>query len=220
MSISSEITRLQSLRNTLRTKLVSMLGLSSAADLEDCVTAVEEIPENGAVSGTISTVAGKYTVPQGYHNGSGSVAISSTEQAKIIASNIKIGVSILGVTGTLATADSVKIQAVKSVTPTKSTQSITPDSGYDALAGVNVAAIPSAYQDVSSVDAAAENVLSGKKFVNKSGTLVAGTMANNGAVSKTIDGLTVTSYTIPAGYHSGSGKVSLTSDIENALAAI
>ena len=220
MSISTEITRLQNLRNTLRTKLVSMLGLSSSADLEDCVTAVEEIPENGAVTGTISTVAGKYTVPKGYHNGGGSVAISSTEQAKIIASNIKAGVSILGVAGTLATADSVKIQSAKSVTPTKSAQSITPDSGYDALAGVNVGAIPSAYQDVSSVDAAAENVLSGKKFVNKSGTLVAGTMANNGAVSKTIDGLTVTSYTIPEGFHNGSGKVSLTSDIENALAAI
>lgn len=220
MSISTEITRLQSLRNALRTKLVSMLGLSSAADLEECVTAVEEIPDNGAVTGTIPTVSWEYTIPQGYHNGGGTVAISSAEQEKIIASNIKSGVSILGVTGTLTTADSVKIQAVKSVTPTKSDQSITPDRGYDALAGVNVAAIPSAYQDVSSVDAVAENVLSGKKFVDKSGALIAGTMANNGAVSKTIDGLTSTSYTIPAGYHSGSGKVSLSSDIENALAAI
>ena len=42
---------------------------------------------NGAVSGTISTRAGTYTVPQGYHDGSGTVGISATEQAKIIAGN-------------------------------------------------------------------------------------------------------------------------------------
>lgn len=54
----------------------------------------------GSVSGTISTKAGQYTIPQGYHSGSGTVGISSTEQSKIIAGNIKSGVTILGVSGT------------------------------------------------------------------------------------------------------------------------
>lgn len=63
------------------------------------------MPNNGAVAGTIDKKAGTYTVPAGYHNGSGSVSISSTEQAKIIAGNIKSGVSILGVAGSSTVVD-------------------------------------------------------------------------------------------------------------------
>lgn len=95
---------------------------------------------NGSVTGTISTVAGQYTVPNGYHDGSGKVSISSTEQAKIIASNIKSGVEILGVTGSYS-GEAVSAQT-KSVTPTSSAQTVLPDSGYDYLSQVNVAAIP------------------------------------------------------------------------------
>lgn len=98
------------------------------------------MPNRGAVAGTISTVAGEYTVQQGYHDGSGKVAIDSTEQAKIIASNIKDGVSILGVTGSY-TGEGVTAQA-KSVTPSTSQQVVLPDSGYDYLSQVTVAAIP------------------------------------------------------------------------------
>lgn len=98
------------------------------------------MPNRGAVTGTISTVAGEYTVQQGYHDGSGKVAIDSTEQAKIIASNIKDGVSILGVTGSY-TGEGVTAQA-KSVTPSTSQQVVLPDSGYDYLSQVTVAAIP------------------------------------------------------------------------------
>lgn len=98
------------------------------------------MPNNGAVSGTISTVAGEYTVPQGYHDGSGKVSIDATEQAKIIAGNIKSGVEILGVTGTY-TGESITAQS-KSVTPTTSQQVVTPDQGYDYLSQVTVAAIP------------------------------------------------------------------------------
>lgn len=98
------------------------------------------MPNNGAVSGTISTKAGQYTVPQGYHDGSGKVSISSTEQAKIIASNIKSGITILGVEGSYS-GESVSAQA-KTATPSTTSQTILPDSGYDYLSQVTVAAIP------------------------------------------------------------------------------
>lgn len=100
---------------------------------------------NGAVTGTISTKAGQYTVPQGYHDGSGKVGISSTEQAKIIAGNIKSGVQILGVTGTYS-GESVTAQT-KTVTPTLTGLTVLPDQNYDYLAQVNVNAIPISYAD-------------------------------------------------------------------------
>lgn len=102
---------------------------------------------NGAVSGTILTKAGTYTIPQGYHDGAGSVSIASAEQAKILAENIKSGVEILGVTGSYSGA-SITAQS-KSATPSWSQQTIQPDSGYDYLSAVTVAAIPIAYADNS-----------------------------------------------------------------------
>lgn len=95
---------------------------------------------NGAVSGTISTRDGQYSVPTGYHDGSGTVRIASAEQEKIVASNIKQGVQILGVTGTYG-GEAASLQA-KSVTPSFSAQTVTADAGYDALSQVSVAAIP------------------------------------------------------------------------------
>lgn len=105
------------------------------------------MPNNGAVTGTISTKAGEYTVPQGYHDGSGKVGISSAEQAKIIAGNIKSGVQILGVTGTYS-GEAITAQS-KSATPSWSQQTIQPDSGYDYLSAVTVASIPISYSDNS-----------------------------------------------------------------------
>lgn len=95
---------------------------------------------NGAVTLTIDTVSGAVTVPQGYHDGSGKVSIAATEQAKIIASNIKQGITILGVTGTLEPSSSVKVQS-KTVTPKTTAQTILPDTGYDYLSQVDVSAI-------------------------------------------------------------------------------
>lgn len=103
------------------------------------------MPNNGAVSGTISTKAGTYTIPQGYHDGSGSVAISSTEQAKIIAGNIKSGVQILGVTGSYS-GEAISAQT-KNATPKFTSQTIQPDTGYDYLSAVEVAAIAVVYTD-------------------------------------------------------------------------
>ena len=99
------------------------------------------MPNRGAVSGTITTVAGAYTIPNGYHDGSGSVSLSSTDQSKLIAENIRQGVEILGVTGTMSGSEDVNAQA-KTATPTTSVQTITPDTGYNYLTQVTVSAIP------------------------------------------------------------------------------
>ena len=99
------------------------------------------MPNNGAITGEITEKAQEFPIPQGYHDGSGKVAISATEQAKIIAGNIKQGVELLGVVGTLEPSSDVTAQA-KSVTPTTAEQVILPDEGTDYLSQVTVAAIP------------------------------------------------------------------------------
>lgn len=99
------------------------------------------MPNNGAVSLTISDVNDSITVAQGYHDGSGTVSILAEEKAKLIAANIKQGITILGVTGTLEPSSSVKVHA-KTVTPSTSAQTVLPDSGYDYLSQVTVNAIP------------------------------------------------------------------------------
>lgn len=100
----------------------------------------------GAQTGSITTKAQQVTITQGYHDGSGKVSISSTEQAKIIAGNIRQGVTILGVEGTMSGSEGVNAQA-KSATPSWSQQVISPDTGYTHLSQVTVAAIPIAYSD-------------------------------------------------------------------------
>lgn len=293
MSTQTEITRLQTARNSIRTKLVA-LGLATSTDkLDVLATAITGIKNNGAVDANVKE-GETYTIPAGYHNGSGTVSgvagggnytlqtksvIPSKEQQSIAPDSGYFGLSAVTVeaipenyqdvsattaaeadvlankvfiksdgstgAGTMpnngavsktldATTDNqsyavpkgyhdgtgvVKIVLeTKSVTPTKTAQDVTPTAGK-VLSKVTVAAIPAAYQDVSGVTATAAHVLDGDFFVDAEGALTEGSMPNNGAVSKTIDGLTQTSVAIPAGYTSG-GTITLTNDIETALAAI
>lgn len=104
------------------------------------------MPNNGAVTLTIDTVAGAVKVPQGYHDGSGTVNILPAEQAKIIAENIKQGISILGVTGTLEPSSAIKV-TTKTVTPKPTKQTITAGEGFDYMSEVTVEAIPYAETD-------------------------------------------------------------------------
>lgn len=131
------------------------------ADTSECTAAAAEIltgktaavngqivvgtmPNNGAIAETIAGVGDVVTVPIGFHDGSGNVQISAAEKAKIIPENIKQGVKLLGVTGTHSGASEVTVQS-KSATPTFEEQTITPDSGYDYLSQVTIAAIPVTY---------------------------------------------------------------------------
>lgn len=192
MSTQTEITRLQTARNTIRTKMVA-LGLGTSTDkLDDLAAEIDAIDNQGAVDASVKE-GESYTIPKGYHNGSGTVK---------------------GVAG----GGNYHLQT-KTVTPTTKQQSVTPDPGYYGLSGVTVGAIPDNFKDVSATTAAPSDVLANKVFVDADGVTQAGTMTDNGAISKTIDGLAATEVTIPAGYTSG-GKVSLTADIETALAAI
>lgn len=95
---------------------------------------------NGSVTGSISDKDDEYTIPIGYHDGSGKVAIDTTEAAKIIPENIKSGVEMLGVIGSYS-GESINVQS-KTVTPTKLAQTVLPDAGYDYISQVTVNGIP------------------------------------------------------------------------------
>ena len=121
---------------------------AAAAEILDGKTAyvagnkvVGTMPNKGTVNGEIAAKAEQFTIPAGFHDGSGKVGISATAQEAIVAGNIKQGVTILGIVGTYG-GEAVKAQANKNVTPTFAAQEILPDSGYDYLAKVTVAKIP------------------------------------------------------------------------------
>ena len=142
------------------------------------------MPNNGAAEKTLTTTETSYTVPEGYHNGEGTVII---------------------------------VPEQKTVQPSRSEQNVTPTTGK-VLSKVTVGAIPANLIDTTDATAEASDILSGQTaYVN--GAKVTGSMVNNAAVNGTIDGLTATSFVVPAGYTTG-GTVSLTNDIETALAAI
>ena len=190
MSTQTEITRLQTARNKLRTWLVG-LGLATSTDkLDALATKAAAIKNNGAVDAQVKE-GESYTIPAGYHNGSGTVKGTAG-----------------GGNYTLQT---------KSVTPTKEQQSVAPDQGYYGLSAVTVGAIPENFQDVSATTAEPGDVLATKVFVGADGETKTGTMADNGTVNKTLDATTGNqSYAIPAGKHSGTGKVQIVLETKSA----
>lgn len=127
-------------------------------DSSDCTAAVAEVlatktfakggsvltgtmPNRGAVSGIISSKTTPYTIPQGYHDGSGTVTLDSASLAALVANNIRENVEILGITGTMSGSEDVHAQA-KTATPATTAQTILPDTGYNYLSQVTVNAIP------------------------------------------------------------------------------
>lgn len=117
------------------------------------------MPVNGDVSGTIATKDGVVNIPEGYTLG-GAVTIAETEKAKLIPGNIRHGVSVLGVSGSMSPSEGVNAQS-KTVTPTKAQQVVQPDSGYTHLAQVTVEAIPAQYITTTDADATAEDIANG-----------------------------------------------------------
>lgn len=103
---------------------------------------------NGSVSGTIATVSGTYTIPVGYHDGSGKVGIDADEQAKMVPANIREGITVLGVTGTMSGTEEVVAES-PTVTPATTAKVVTPSEGYNYLAQVTVEAIPYSETDNS-----------------------------------------------------------------------
>ena len=188
MSIQTEISRIATAKNKIKTKVMALGLADTTAKIDTLATAIEGIADNGAVQVTVQE-GDTYTIPKGYHNGSGTVS---------------------GIAG----GGNYNLQS-KTITPTKSQINVTPDNGFYGLSDVTVGAIPAQYQDVSDVTATAPDVLANKVIVTPDGSVVAGTMSNNGAVSKTLDTATTT-YTVPKGYHSGSGTVKIVTETKTA----
>lgn len=184
MSTQTEITRLQEARNKIRTWEVG-LGIATSTDkLDDLATKAAAIKNQGAVDANVKE-GETYTIPAGYHNGSGTVK---------------------GVAG----GGNYTLQT-KKITPTKEQQSVVPDAGNYGLSSVTVEAIPENYQDVSAVTVIEGDVRANKVFIKADGSTAAGTLADNGAVTKTLDATADNqSYTVPAGIHNGKGTVSIT----------
>lgn len=188
MTIQEEITRINDARNTLRNKAVN-LGIGTDIDkLDELATKYNGIENQGAVDAEVKE-GETYTIPKGYHNGSGTVS---------------------GVAG----GGNYKLQT-KTVTPTKEEQNVSSDEGYYGLSAVTVNPIPNNYQDVSSTTTTEPDVLATKVFIGADGATKTGTMPNNGAVSRTLD-TTTTRFTIPAGYHNGQGAVSVELETKSA----
>lgn len=180
MSITTEISRIQADRNTIRAKLVELNLAVSTATLDALAAAIDGIVNRGTINANVQE-GETYTVEPGYYAG-GTVA------------GVKGG-------GNYALQE-------KTTTPTKKAQTVVSDSGYYGLSTVVVNPIPENYQDVSGVTATAPDVLLGKVIVRPDGSVVVGTMPSNGTVNQMLD-VSNAKYVLTAGYYAG-GTISIT----------
>lgn len=165
------------------------LSLSAGTEkLDELAADFDSIVNQGSLSAQVKE-GETYTIPKGYHDGTGTVS---------------------GVAG----GGSYTLQS-KSVIPTKKPQQTTPDEGYYGLSDVTVQAIPDAYQDVTSVTVTEPDLLAGKVFVDSTGAVKTGTMPKNGTVTKVLDASNQ-SYKITQGYHDGNGTVSIVPESKTA----
>ena len=181
MSIQTELERILTARDALRAKAVELKISAGTEKLDELVEDFNSLEYQGSISAQVKE-GETYTIPKGVHDGTGTVS---------------------GVSG----GGSYNLQS-KTVTPTKKPQQVTPDEGYYGLSDVMVNAIPANFQDTSSVTATADDVLATKVIVTSDGAVTTGTMPNNGNVEKVLD-TTTTTYTVPQGFHGGTGRVSI-----------
>lgn len=127
--------------NTQDATATSAEILSGKTAYNKAVKVTGTMKNNGAATLTISKKDDAIQIPQGFHDGGGKASISASEQAKLIPNNIRQGVVVLGVTGTMSGSEGVKAQA-KTVTPTVSGFEVNPDTGYTHLSSVTISAIP------------------------------------------------------------------------------
>lgn len=194
MSISEQLNRIRTDKNTIRNKLVE-LGLATNTDnLDKLAATINGIEKKSGIQAEVLEGA-TYTIPAGYHDGSGVV---------------------IGKTDVQGDFKRYTLQAKTGIIPNTKQQTITSDEGNYGLSSVTVEPIPSNFKDVSNITATAPDVLAGTIFIDDEGDEVTGGMPNQGAISKTLDmtlssggEYTNNSYKVPKGYHNGNGEVKI-----------
>ncbi len=172
---------------------------TKTAYLSDGTKHTGSMTNRGAVSQTLDTITTSYTIPSGYHNGSGSVSVSTQTKSVTPTTSAQTVNADSGKVLSSVSVGAIQTQT-KSATPSDSSQTITPDSGK-YLSQVSVAAVTSAsgigqtlynngYSNGVSATkvgtAVAANVLSGKTFTNSSNVGVSGSMTDRGAWTSSI----------------------------------